>query len=226
MQWEDEGYLLSKINYNENSVIINVFTLNHGKCSGIVYGGVSRKIKNFLQVGNKITLLFKSKGRDKIGYFSIELIEAISPRFFEDKVKTACIISATSLLKLLLPDFQVNKKIFISLQSFLKDLEKDKSILFYIFWELFLIKELGFDMDFSTNKIKQIDLPNNIVSFEINGKSFKIPKFIINKEMNSISNIDTRLALNFNKNLLLENFINPNNIKLPFARDILEIYHN
>ena len=44
MQWEDEGYLLSKINYSENSVIVDVFTLNHGKSSGIVYGGVSRKI--------------------------------------------------------------------------------------------------------------------------------------------------------------------------------------
>ena len=44
--------------------------------------------------------------------------------------------------------------------------------------------------------------------------------------MSPISDIDTRLALNFNKNLLLENFINPNNIKLPFARDILEIYYN
>ena len=62
MQWEDEGYLLSKINYNENSVIVDVFTLNHGKCSGIVYGGVSRKIKNYLQIGNKISLIFRSLG--------------------------------------------------------------------------------------------------------------------------------------------------------------------
>ena len=54
MQWKDEGFLLSKNNYSENSVIIEVFTLNHGKCPGIVYGGTSRKIKNYLQLGNKI----------------------------------------------------------------------------------------------------------------------------------------------------------------------------
>ena len=52
IQWKDEGYLLSNNNYSENSVIIEVFTLNHGKCSGIVYGGTSRKIKNYLQLGN------------------------------------------------------------------------------------------------------------------------------------------------------------------------------
>ena len=59
MQWRDEGYLLSKNNYSENSVIIEVFTLNHGKCPGIVYVGTSRKIKNYLQLGNKIHVKYK-----------------------------------------------------------------------------------------------------------------------------------------------------------------------
>ena len=40
MHWKDEGYLLSKNGFNENSIIIEVFTLNHGKYSGIVYGGL------------------------------------------------------------------------------------------------------------------------------------------------------------------------------------------
>ena len=48
MQWQDEGYLLSKNNFDENSIIIEVFTLNHGKYSGIVYGGSSKKKKKFI----------------------------------------------------------------------------------------------------------------------------------------------------------------------------------
>ena len=59
MQWEDEGFLLAKNKFSENSIIIEVFTLKHGKCSGIVYGGTSRKIKNYLQLGNKIHLNMK-----------------------------------------------------------------------------------------------------------------------------------------------------------------------
>ncbi len=31
MYWKDEGYLLSKTNFDENSIIINAFTINHGK---------------------------------------------------------------------------------------------------------------------------------------------------------------------------------------------------
>jgi len=43
MYWKDEGYLLSKSNFGENSLIIEVLTLDHGKYNGIVYGGLSKK---------------------------------------------------------------------------------------------------------------------------------------------------------------------------------------
>ena len=61
MLWQDEGYLLSKNNYNENSIIIEVFTLNHGKYTGMVYGGSSRKQKGKFQIGNKFLINWKSK---------------------------------------------------------------------------------------------------------------------------------------------------------------------
>ena len=103
MYWTDEGYLLSKNNFDENSIIIEAFTLNHGKYNGIVYGGASRKNKKNFQTGNKILLNWKSKNENKYGYFNIELIKPIAPIYFEDKKRTACILSATSILKILLP---------------------------------------------------------------------------------------------------------------------------
>ena len=36
MNWKDNGYLLSKLKYNENSSIVEFFTENHGKCSGLI----------------------------------------------------------------------------------------------------------------------------------------------------------------------------------------------
>ena len=46
MNWQDKGYLLSKNKYNENSVISEFYTEDHGKISGIIFGGNSKKIKN------------------------------------------------------------------------------------------------------------------------------------------------------------------------------------
>ena len=113
MYWEDQGYILSKTSYNENSLIIEAFTLNHGKCSGIVYGGSSRKQKKNFQIGNKIFITWRSKGENKIGYFTTELIKPLAPLFFDNKKKTIGVVAATSILRILLPDRQVNKKFLI-----------------------------------------------------------------------------------------------------------------
>ena len=43
MNWKDNGYLLSKLKYNENSSIVEFFTENHGKCSGLIFGATSKK---------------------------------------------------------------------------------------------------------------------------------------------------------------------------------------
>ena len=56
MNWEDECFLLNKRKFRENANIINIFSKNKGKISGIVYGGTSRKIRNYLQISNKQTI--------------------------------------------------------------------------------------------------------------------------------------------------------------------------
>ena len=117
MHWKDYGYLLSKNNFDENSIIIDVFTEEHGKYTGIVYGGLSRKHKGKFQVGNKFLLHWKSKGENKSGYFNTELITPISPFFMDDKKRSVCILSAASILKILLPERQINRKIYISFEE-------------------------------------------------------------------------------------------------------------
>ena len=189
MYWIDEGYLLSKNSFNENSLIIEVFTLDHGKCSGIVYGGSSRKQKRSFQIGNKILLDWKTKNENKPGYFVVELIDPISPFFFDDKKRSTCILSAASILKILLPERQINKNVYRSFENMLNSLKNNDWIKLYINWELSLIKELGFE-----TKV---------------GKNF---------------NEDTKKALSFNRNLLMENFIIPNRLKFPLFRNILENY--
>ena len=189
MYWKDEGYLLSKHNFDENSIIIETFTLNHGKYTGMVYGGSSKKQRRNFQVGNKILLNWKSKNENRSGYFKVELIKPISPFFFDDKKRSVCILSATSILKILLPERQTNKKVYNSFENMLADLRSENWIRLYINWELSLIKELGYETKLKTDY-----------------------------------NNDTKKALTFNRNLLMENFIIPNKLKLPLFRNILENY--
>ena len=102
MNWEDECYLLSKRKFRENANIINVFTKSKGKVSGVVYGGNSRKIRNYLQLSNKLFVIYNSKSENKIGYFKTELIKPVSPSYFNDKKRTSALISLCSILNILL----------------------------------------------------------------------------------------------------------------------------
>ena len=85
MNWNDTGFLLSKNKYNENSLIAEIFTENYGKISGIIFGASSKKIKNYLQIGNKLHINYNFKNENKLGYFKIEIIEAIAPLYFDNK---------------------------------------------------------------------------------------------------------------------------------------------
>ena len=156
MYWKDEGFLLSKNNFNENSILIEVFTFYHGKYTGIVYGGTSRKQKRNFQTGNKILLNWKSKNENRTGYFNVELLQPFAPLFFDDKKKTVCILSATSILKILLPERETNKKIYNSFENMLNGLKFNNWINLYINWELSLIKELGFEDNVKNNNNENI----------------------------------------------------------------------
>ena len=148
MNWEDEGFILSKRKFKENAIILEVFTNQFGKVNGIVYGGTSRKVKNYLQLTNKIFIVYNSKSENRIGYFKTELIEAIAPKYFDDKNKILCLNSISSMLKILLPENQSYKNIYISLSNFFDSLSNKEWLMSYLNWEINLIRSLGFGFDF------------------------------------------------------------------------------
>ncbi len=217
MYWKDEGYLLSKTNLDENSIVIDVFTSNHGKYTGIVYGGSSRKQKKNFQIGNKILVNLKTKSENKMGYFNVELLEPISPLFFHNKEKSISIMASSTILKILLPERQINKKIYNSFELLFNQLKNNDWIKHYIYWELFLVKELGYEINFLTHKQSEI---------ELNNKYFKVPELFIKNDISKLNKQLIKEALIFNKNLLMENFILPNKLKFPISRNILENYFN
>ena len=116
MYWTDEGYLLSKNNFGENSIIVEAFTLKHGRYTGIVYGGSSRKQKSNFQIGNKILLNWKSKGENRSGYFNIDVADSIQVDFFLSSKKNGETGSINSTLKypvlFIFLDFQLSKILF------------------------------------------------------------------------------------------------------------------
>ena len=226
MNWEDECYLLSKRKFRENANIINVFTPNKGKVSGIVYGGNSRKIRNYLQISNKLFILHNSKNDNKIGYFKVELFKAISPNYFSDKQRTSALISVCSLLNSLLPESQPYKNIYDSFEEFIKSINLENWIFIYIFLEINLIKELGFDTNLSIFDDGNGSI-EDIKKIKIDNYEYLVPNFLIKKKIpHQFSSKLVKRSLLFTRNILLNKFFIPNNLNFPKSRIIFENYFN
>ena len=226
MNWEEECYLLTKRKFRENANIINVFTFSKGKVSGIVYGGNSRKIRNYLQISNKLFIFYNSKNDNKIGYFKTELIKAISPIYFNDKERTSALISLCSLLSIILPESQPYKRIYKSYEKLINSLNLDNWIILYILFELNLLKELGYDTNLSIFQNSN-DTLNDIKIVNIDGYNYEVPSFLITQKIpDKLTKTLIRKSLTFTRSILLNKFFLPNNLSFPKSRIIFENYFN
>jgi DNA repair protein RecO (recombination protein O) len=218
MNWDDSAYLISKNRYSENSLIAEFFTENHGKVSGIIFGGTSKKIKNYLQIGNKIYLNYNSKSTNKIGYFKVEILKALTPLYFDNKQKLYCISSAMNLIKLLTAEAQSNNSIFFLIDDFFKILNLDMWIKEYIFWELELLKLLGYDLELK-NLVKK-EVIGDQVNYFVKSSSEKkiVPNFLIDKNNNEIDLKNLLKGLKLVSDYLEKSILKPNNINLPSSR--------
>ena len=218
MNWDDTGFLLSKNRYNENSLISEFYTKNHGKISGIIFGGTSKKIKNYLQIGNQLYLNYNSKSENKLGYFKLEIQKVYSPIYFENSQKLSCINSAMSLIRLLTAESQSNIKIFNLIEKFYLIISNDEWLKDYIFWELELLKTIGFDLELNNFATKEL-LDDKII-YVVKSKNEKkiIPNFLIDKKI-VVNDLNILLnGLKLVSDFLEKTILKPNNLNYPISR--------
>lgn len=218
MQWDDIGYLISKNRYNENSIIAEFYTENHGKSSGIIFGATSNKIKNYLQIGNKLYLNYNYKNEGKLGYYKVEIFKAYVPYYFDYKEKLLCIVSAINLVKLLTVESQSNVNVFNLIGDLYSIFNNDDWVKEYIFWELKLLEIVGFNLQL--NIIAKSEVINNEKKYFVESNSEKkyIPNFLIDRDEKKLDKKMLSKALKLVGDFLEKNVLKPNNISYPNSR--------
>jgi len=218
MNWIDEGFLISKNRYSENSLIAEIFTKDWGKISGIIFGGTSKKVKNYLQIGNRLHINYSSKSDNRIGYFKIEILNAYSPLYFDHKQKLSCITSATNLIKILTADSQSNIKVYQIIENLFLILNDQDWLKKYIFWELDLLKVLGYDLELE-NLVEKDTFENKTVYYASSSTEKKyVPNFLIDKDI-EVSDLKTLLnGLKLVGDYLDKTILKPNNLNHPNSR--------
>ena len=218
MNWIDEGFLINKNRYSENSLITEMYTKDRGKISGIIFGGTSKKIKNYLQLGNRLHINYNSKSDNRIGHFKVEILNAYTPLYFDHKQKLSCITSAINLIKILTAESQVNIKVYNLIDNLFLILKDNDWLKKYVFWELDLLKILGYDLELE-NFVEKDIVENKTIYYasSLNEKKY-VPNFLIEKELevNDVKILLTGLKLV--GDYLDKTILKPNNLNYPNSR--------
>ena len=216
MRWQDKGFLLSLNKYNENSAIAEFFTENNGKISGIIFGAASKKIKNYLLIGNKFHLNINFKQDASLGYFKVEIDEIKTPLYLDNKKKLFCIIYTMNLVKILTVDNQENKTIYRLLTNFFDLLNNDTWLTSFIFWELNFYKCIGYDIDFK-NYVKNVSVDGDD-KFIVESTNKTVPNFLINNDIYANNDKDIFNGFKIVGEFLDKSILKPNNINFPSSR--------
>ena len=216
MRLQDKGYLLTLNKYNENSAIAEFFTENNGKISGVIFGANSKKIKNYLLIGNKFHINFNFKQDAKLGYFKVEIDEINTPIYLESKKKLFCIIYTMNIVKILTVENQENKTIYELLSNFFLLLKNENWVINFIFWELNFYKCIGYEINFK-NYVKNVIVDGD-EKFIVESTNKIIPNFLINNDIDPKNEKDIISGFKIVGEFLDKTILKPNNINFPLSR--------
>ena len=123
-----------------------------------------------------------------------------------------------NLIKLLTAEAQSNKEIFVLIDRFFEILTSDNWIQEYIFWELELLKLLGYDLELKNMVEKEVvdDKINYYVKSSLEKKI--IPNFLIDKNYRNVDLKNLLKGLKLVTDYLEKSILKPNNLSLPSSR--------
>ncbi|MDA7425095.1 DNA repair protein RecO [Thalassococcus lentus] len=148
MDWRDTGILLSARKHGETALILDVFTPEHGRQTGVLRGGTSRKVAPHMQPGAQLYVAWRARLDDHIGTFSAEPIRSRAAIAMSDRQALTGLNSVTSLLSFSLPDRECQTALYLQTEQLLDLLgQQDLWPLAYLRWEMALLETLGFGLD-------------------------------------------------------------------------------
>ncbi len=142
-----------------------------------------------------------------------------------DKERSSALLSISSILNMLLPDSQPNRNIYKSFEEFVNSIKLDNWVILYIFLELSLIKDLGYDPNLE--KFKNNKLETDFQKIKIDTFTYDVPSYLIqNRIPENLSKNLIKASLNFTRNIIQNRFFLPNNLPFPKSRILLESYYS
>jgi DNA repair protein RecO (recombination protein O) len=147
MEWSDEGIVLGVRRHGETSAIVELMTPAHGRHLGLVRGGISRRIKPYLQPGNSVHATWRARLDQHLGNYTIEGTALRADRLMASAPASYCMQTLSALLRLL-PERDPHASLYDALCLIVDHLDEPQiSAPLLVRFELQMLAELGFGLD-------------------------------------------------------------------------------
>ncbi len=147
MQWTDDGIVLGTRSHGESSVILELYTRDHGRHLGLVRGGRSRRQQPVLQPGNTVHATWFARLDEHLGAYTVEASVSRAARLMEGRAGVAGITHLAALARLM-PEREPHGGLFEVLELIadaLPDVVAAAPLI--VRFELEVLQELGFGID-------------------------------------------------------------------------------
>ena len=121
-----------------------------------------------------------------------------------------------NLIKILTVDNQENKNIFYLIEDLFKILDQESWIIKFLFWELNIYKEIGYEIDFK-DYVKNINYKGD-KKFIVESSNKLIPNFLIDKNEPVKDDKEILSAFKIVGDFLDKTILKPNNKSYPLTR--------
>lgn len=147
MEFTDTGIILDARAHGETHAIVDVFTEEHGRWAGLVYGGQGRRMRPLLQPGNVVNADWKGRGEDTLGHFTLEMVHARAGEAMCERLSLAALSAACAVALATLPEREAHGRAYSAMSVLMATLDDiDVWPALMARWELGLLAELGFGL--------------------------------------------------------------------------------
>ena len=148
MDWSADGYILGARKHGETSAIIDVFTRDKGRHPGLVRGGVGRRMRPILQPGNHVTVEWRGRLEDQLGYYTLEAIDSRAAELMEERLSLAGLNALCVMTRELLPERESYPALYDVFSIVVSQLDNPEVWpALYVRWESGLLAALGYGLD-------------------------------------------------------------------------------
>lgn len=229
MKFNDQGYIINLRRHGERSLILTVLTREHGKVTGYVKNGLSRKNLSTFQPGNLLAVEAYARVDENMLLLKTELITPAAVNFMSDSRKLRVLSSFCALANVCMPELQDLERFYYYVDSFFNLIDEDNWLVHYSYFEFYLLDFLGIGLDLSecsatgtTENLAYVSPKSGRAVCAEAGEPYKdrlykFPRFILNRNFDP-SQEELRNLLNMTEFFLHKNFFATHGLKFPECR--------